>query len=144
MSYQLWIGMGNVGKDDPEIRYMPNGTAVANFSMATSEQWTKDGQKQEKTSWHRITFFGPVVENVISKYVKGGSKLFIEGMIDYQDWIDKESGEKKYATNIKGMKIKLLDKRDPNAASAPQSQAGGQPQASQAVPVSQDPSDIPF
>ena len=134
--------MGNVGKDDPEIRYMPNGTAVANFSMATSEQWTKDGQKQEKTSWHRITFFGPVVEKVISQYVKGGSKIFIEGMIDYQDWIDKETGAKKYATNIKGLKIKLLDKRDSSTPQGHQSAPQGQSQSQGGGGAADD--DIPF
>lgn len=94
------ILVGNVGKD-PEIRSMGNGSKVANLSLATSETW-KDkstGERKEKTEWHRVSIFGDALVNVVEKYVKKGSKLYIEGSIQTRKWTD-QSGAEKYSTEI--------------------------------------------
>lgn len=103
------IVLGNVG-NDPEIRYMPNGNAVASFSIATSEQW-KDkntGEKQERTEWHNITIFGKLAE-IVEKYVKKGSKLYIEGKLK-TDKYEKE-GVTHYSTKIIANEMQMLDSR---------------------------------
>lgn len=147
MSYQRFVAAGNCGAE-PEIRHMPDGTAVANISLATTERWTKDGEKKEKTSWHRLVFFGPMVEKVIVPYVKKGSQILVEGTIDYQEWTDKESGDKKYATNIKCSALKLMGGRSDNAGGQPQQQAPqAQAQPQRAEPVGggfDEDSEIPF
>ena len=93
------ILVGNVGQD-PEVRYMPNGGAVANVTLATSESWMdkNSGQRQEKTEWHRIVFFGKLAD-VVSQYVKKGSKLYVEGKLQTRKWQD-QSGNDKYTTEI--------------------------------------------
>ena len=85
------IILGRLGQD-PEVRYMPDGKAVANVSIATSEQW-KDkntGQQQERTEWHRIVFFGRTAE-VVGEYLKKGSQVYIEGKLQTRKWQDKIS-----------------------------------------------------
>lgn len=102
------ILLGNCGKD-PEIRYMPSGDPVANFSIATSESWkSKDGSKQERTEWHSVEVFGKLAE-IVRDYVTKGKQVYIEGSITYQEWTDKE-GAKKYRTKIKlsGPQAKLV------------------------------------
>jgi single-strand DNA-binding protein len=90
--------IGNVGKD-PEITYTKAGEPVANFSLATSESWTgKDGEKQERTEWHRVTVFGKLAQTV-RDYVKKGDKLYLEGQIRYEEWNDKD-GNKRNTTKI--------------------------------------------
>ena len=93
------ILVGNVGQD-PEVRYLPNGGAVANVTLATSESWMdkNSGQKQEKTEWHRIVFFGKLAD-IVSQYVKKGSKLYVEGKLQTRKWQD-QSGNDKYTTEI--------------------------------------------
>lgn len=93
------ILVGNIGQD-PEVRYLPNGGAVANVNLATSESWTdkNSGQKQEKTEWHRIVFFGKLAE-IVSQYVKKGSKLYVEGKLQTRKWQD-QAGNDKYTTEI--------------------------------------------
>jgi single-strand DNA-binding protein len=93
------ILVGNVGKD-PEVRYMPSGDAVANLTIATSESWKdKQGQKQEKTEWHRVVIFGKLAE-ICGEYVKKGSQLYIEGKLETRKWQD-NAGVEKYSTEIK-------------------------------------------
>ncbi len=100
------ILVGRVGKD-PESRYLPSGEAIANLSLATSEQWKdKSGEKQEKTEWHRISFFGRLAE-VVGEYVRKGSLLYIEGSISTRKYTDKD-GVEKYATEIKGREMTML------------------------------------
>lgn len=79
------ILIGNVGKD-PEIRQLPDGRAVANFSLATSESWKdkQSGQKQQRTEWHRLSAFGPLAE-IIGKYVHKGSQIYVEGKLSTRD-----------------------------------------------------------
>jgi single-strand DNA-binding protein len=92
------ILVGNLGKD-PEVRYTPSGQAVANFSIAVSENWTdKQGQKQERTEWVRIVVWGKAAENC-GEYLSKGRQVFIEGRLQTREYTDKE-GVKKYSTEV--------------------------------------------
>lgn len=89
--------LGRVGKD-PEIRNLDNGTKVANFSIATSENWTdKNGEKKEATEWHNISIFGKLAD-IVERYVKKGQLLYIEGKIKTRSW--DQDGVKKYMTEV--------------------------------------------
>ncbi len=103
------ILLGNLGRD-PEVRYMPSGGAVANITVATSEAW-KDkatGAMQEQTEWHRVVFYGRLAE-IVGKYLRKGSKVFIEGSLHTRKWQDKTTSQDKYATEIKAMAMQMLD-----------------------------------
>ena len=103
------ILVGNVGAD-PETRYMPNGNAVTNITMATSETW-KDkntGEQQERTEWHRITFYQRLAE-IVAEYVRKGSKLYVEGKLQTRSW--EQDGIKRYATDIIANEMQMLDSR---------------------------------
>lgn len=90
--------IGNVGRD-PEIRSTKDGSPIANMSIATSDTWKdKQGQKQEKTEWHRVVVFGKLAE-IIQKYVNKGDKLFLEGKLQTKKWTDK-NGQDRYTTEI--------------------------------------------
>jgi single-strand DNA-binding protein len=94
------ILVGNLGKD-PEIRSFQNGGRVASFSIATSENW-KDktsGERKEKTEWHRVSVTNDALVGVIEKYVKKGSKVYIEGQLETRKWTDKD-GNEKYTTEV--------------------------------------------
>ena len=106
--------IGNVG-GDPEIRTTPGGGRVANFSLATTRQWTgQSGDKQEKTEWHKIIAWdsarGAKLADVVEKYVKKGDKLYVEGRIEYRQWQDKEN-QTRYTTEINANEIILLGGR---------------------------------
>ncbi|OGA28384.1 MAG: single-stranded DNA-binding protein, partial [Betaproteobacteria bacterium RIFCSPLOWO2_12_61_14] len=104
------ILIGNLGKD-PETRYMPNGEAVTNITVATSETW-KDktsGEKQEKTEWHRVTFYRRLAE-IAGEYLKKGSQVYIEGRLETRKWQDKE-GKDRYTTEIIANEMKMLGSR---------------------------------
>ncbi|KGF62061.1 single-stranded DNA-binding protein [Pseudomonas lutea] len=92
------ILVGTCGQD-PEVRYMPNGNAVTNLSLATSEQWTdkQTGQKVEKTEWHRVSMFGKVAE-IAGEYLRKGSQVYIEGKLQTREW--EKDGIKRYTTEI--------------------------------------------
>jgi single-strand DNA-binding protein len=100
--------IGHVGSD-PELKATNNGTAVCNLSIATNERWEKDGQKQEKTEWHRVTVWGKTAENV-GKFVKKGSTVLVEGKLQTRQWEDK-SGQKRYQTEIVAHSVLFLDGR---------------------------------
>jgi len=102
------ILVGNLGAD-PEVRYMPSGGAVANISIATSEQWTDkaSGQKQERTEWHRVTLFNRLGE-IAGEYLKKGSQVYIEGSIRTDKYQDKTTGEDRYSTQIIANNMQLL------------------------------------
>ncbi|MGO0305931.1 single-stranded DNA-binding protein [Endozoicomonas acroporae] len=113
------ILIGNVGQD-PDIRFTQGGQAVANLSLATAEQWKdQQGQKQEKTEWHRIVIFGKLAE-IAQQFVKKGSKLYIEGKLQTRKWQDPNTGQNRYTTEVVvngfGGVMNMLDGR----------QAGGQ------------------
>ena len=92
------ILVGTCGQD-PEVRFMPNGNAVTNLSLATSEQWTdkQSGQKVEKTEWHRVSLFGKVAE-IAGEYLRKGSQVYIEGKLQTREW--EKDGIKRYTTEI--------------------------------------------
>lgn len=104
------ILIGNVGKD-PEVRYMPNGNAVANLTLATSESW-KDkatGETQERTEWHRVVFFRRLGE-IVGEYVKKGSKIYVEGRLQTRKW-QGQDGQDRYTTEIVADQMQMLDSR---------------------------------
>lgn len=93
------IILGNVGKD-PSIRSFQNGGRVASFSVATSENWkSKDGEKQERTQWHNISVMNDKLVDIVERYVKKGTKLYVEGQLETRKWTDKE-GQEKYTTEV--------------------------------------------
>lgn len=98
--------IGRLGKD-PEVRATQGGSAICNFSLATSESWSKDGNKEEKTEWHRIVFFGKQAE-IAGKYLKKGKQVYIEGRLQTRTWKDKETGKDCYATEIVGNTVQFL------------------------------------
>ena len=99
--------IGNLGAD-PEIKYLPSGDAVTNLSLATTDKWNdkKTGEKQERTEWHRISFFGKAAET-IAEYCSKGSALYVEGSLQTRKWQDKE-GNDRYTTEIKGQNFQFL------------------------------------
>ncbi|MGD8783808.1 MAG: single-stranded DNA-binding protein [Thioalkalispiraceae bacterium] len=110
------ILVGNLGKD-PEVRYMANGQAVANVSIATSESW-KDkntGEQQEKTEWHRVVFFRRLAE-IAGEYLKKGSKVYVEGKLQTRKWQDNQ-GQDRYTTEIIANEMQMLDSRGAAAGS---------------------------
>jgi len=102
------ILIGNLGKD-PEVKFTPSGTAIANFSIATTKRWTKDGQKNEKTEWHKIVAWRRLAE-ICGEYLKKGSMVYIEGELQTRSWDDKE-GNKRYTTEIVANQIQMLGGR---------------------------------
>ena len=139
------ILIGNLGQD-PEVRYMPNGGAVCNITVATSETW-KDkntGEQQERTEWHRVVMFRRLAE-IAGEYLKKGSKVYLEGKLQTRKWQDQQ-GQDRYTTEIVADEMQMLDSRGGSAdfgsrQSAPQPQS--KPQA--AAPADNGfEDDIPF
>lgn len=104
------ILIGNLG-NDPEIRYMPSGGAVANISLATSEAWKdkQTGEQHDRTEWHRVVFFNRLAE-IAGEYLRKGSKIYIEGSLKTRKWQDK-GGQDRYTTEIVGNEMQMLDSR---------------------------------
>ena len=112
------IIVGNLGRD-PETRYMPNGEAVTNIAVATTESW-KDktsGEKKEVTEWHRITFYRKLAE-IAGQYLKKGSQVYIEGRLQTRKWTDKD-GVERYTTEIIADTMQMLGSRQGMGGSAP-------------------------
>ncbi len=108
-SVNKFILIGNLGRD-PETRYMPDGGAVTNVSIATTETWKdKNGEKQEKTEWHRVAFFGKLAE-IAGEYLKKGSQVYVEGRLQTRKWQDKD-GQDKYTTEIVADRMQMLGSR---------------------------------
>lgn len=109
------ILVGNAGID-PEVRNMPSGGMVANIRLATSESWTdKGGEKQEKTEWHRIVFFGKLAE-IVSQYVTKGQQIYIEGALRTRKWQDKD-GRDQYTTEVVANEMQMLGGRASGSSS---------------------------
>lgn len=109
------ILIGNLGRD-PEVRHMPNGDAVANFSIATTESYKdKNGDKQEKTEWHNLVCYGRLGE-IAGQYLKKGKPVYIEGRIQTRKWTDKNQVER-YTTEIIVQELKMLGGRDSSGSS---------------------------
>ena len=104
------IVVGNLGRD-PETRYMPDGAAITNVSVATSFNWTDkaSGEKKEETEWHRVVFRGKLAE-VAGEYLKKGSQVYVEGRLRTRKWQDKE-GQDKYTTEIVAERMQMLGSR---------------------------------
>ena len=121
---------------NPELRSMPNGDAVTNVSIATSETWIdkNSGEKKEKTEWHRVIFFRRQAE-IAAQYLKKGSLVYIEGQISTRKWQDK-NGQDHYTTEIFGSDLKMLNTKDNNQDSQPK------PQKIEVLPDDSD--NIPF
>lgn len=100
------ILVGNLGKD-AELRYTPGGAPISNFSLATTEVWNdKEGQRQEKTEWHRVVLWGRSAES-LQDYLKKGKQVYVEGRLQTRSWDDKD-GNKKYSTEVRADRIVLL------------------------------------
>jgi len=126
------ILIGHLGRD-PEVRYTPSGSAVANVSLATSEGW-KDkttGEQQERTEWHRVVFFSRLAE-IVGEYLKKGSQVYVEGRLQTRKWQDK-SGQDRYTTEIIANDMQMLGSRGESTGSfgggkeSPQPEPAGGP-----------------
>jgi len=136
------ILIGRLGQD-PEVRYTPDGTAVANFSIATSEEWKdkNSGEKRERTEWHRIVAWRRLGE-ICGEYLSKGRQVYIEGRIQTRSWEDKD-GNKRYTTEIIASDVQFLGGRDSANGAGP---SAGAPQTGGQGPSPQGPQDddIPF
>ena len=104
------ILVGNLG-NDPEVRYMPNGNAVANLSIATSESWKdQQGQPQERTEWHKVTMYRRLAE-IAGEYLKKGSQIYLEGKLQTRKWQD-QSGNDRYTTEVIADQMQMLGGRN--------------------------------
>ena len=104
--------IGHLG-DNPEVRSTQSGTAVVNVSVVTNEQWTdRQGEKQERTEWHRIVFWDKLAD-IVGQYLEKGSRIYVEGRIETREWEDKE-GQKRWTTEIVAREMKMLG--DPSGA----------------------------
>jgi single-strand DNA-binding protein len=122
------ILVGNLGKD-PEVRSSQDGTKIVNFSLATSETWNDkaSGERKEKTEWHRVVVFNERIADVVEKYVRKGSKVYVEGSLQTRKWTD-QSGQDKYTTEVvigrfRG-ELTMLDSRGEGAGAG---ESGGGP-----------------
>jgi single-strand DNA-binding protein len=140
------ILVGNLGKD-PEVRYTPNGLAVANITIATTEVW-KDkasGENQERTEWHRVAMYSRLAE-ITGEYLRKGSKVFIEGRLQTRKWQDKTTGQDRYTTEIIADTLEMLGKAsggsDMPASSSSSSKSADN--SAQPEPTDSFDDDIPF
>ena len=101
------ILIGNLGSD-PDVKYLASGDAVCNISLATNETWkNRDGEKQQHTEWHRVTFYAKAAE-VVGEYMRKGSQMYVEGRLRTRKWQDKESGQDRYTTEIIADRFQFL------------------------------------
>lgn len=136
------ILVGNVGKD-PEVRYLDNGVAVAQFSLATSETFKdKSGNRQTRTEWHNIVLWRGLAE-VAEKYVKKGNPLYIEGKITNRSY-DAQDGSKRYITEIVGNEMKMLGSKTANEGGAPSAPAPSQEISTDTANEPLETDDLPF
>jgi single-strand DNA-binding protein len=146
------ILVGRLGKD-PEIRSTPGGQSVAKFTIATDEKFTdRNGEKQERTEWHNIAAWGKLGE-ICGQYLKKGKLVYIEGSIRTDSWDDKETGVKKYRTEIIANTMKMLDRRGDEGGGSSggygggysQSRGSGKPASSSSAPdMIEDDEEVPF
>ena len=118
------ILVGNLGKD-PEVRYMPNGDAVANFSIATTDTWKdKNGMRQERTEWHNISMYRRLAE-IAGEYLKKGSMVYVEGRLQTRKWQDK-NGQDRYTTEIICDQMQMLGGKNGGTSNYDSTPSGGQ------------------
>ena len=104
------ILVGNLGRD-PEVRYTTGGTAVANFTMATTDRWAdpQSGERKERTEWHRVVVWGKQAE-IAGEYLRKGRQVYVEGSLQTREWTDRE-GQKRYTTEVKAQRFQMLGGR---------------------------------
>lgn len=135
------ILVGNLGRD-PEVRYMPNGEAVANFSIATTENWKdKSGTKQEKTEWHNIVMYRKLAE-IAGEYLKKGRPVYVEGRLQTRKW--EKDGVTRYATEVIADQMQMLGPKNDSADDGATSSAPRQDMQSNDQDLSDIDSNIPF
>ena len=135
------ILIGNLGRD-PEVRHTPSGAAVANFSIATNEAWNnREGQREERTEWHRVVAFGKLAE-ICGQYLKKGKQVYIEGRLQTRSWDDRD-GNKRYTTEVIATTMTMLGRagEGPSDSYAPPIDEGDFSGPSSSAP---DEDDIPF
>lgn len=127
------ILIGHLGQD-PEIRYMPNGTAVANISVATSESWRdkNTGEQKELTEWHRVVLYRRLAE-VAGEYLKKGAKVYIEGRLRTRKWQD-QNGQDRYTTEIQADEMQMIGGSGQQSGQGGQSQQSSAPSAGRQTP----------
>jgi single-strand DNA-binding protein len=143
------ILVGRLGKD-PEIRSTPQGTSVVKFTVATDEKFTdRNGEKQERTEWHNITVWGKLAE-ICGQYLKKGKLVYLEGSLRTDSWDDKETGQKRYRTEVVANQMKMLDRRGDEGGSSGGSYGGGASYGQSRGPARpthseiEDEEDVPF
>jgi single-strand DNA-binding protein len=126
MSVNKVILLGRLGQD-PELKYTPSGAAVCNFSLATSESWSdKNGQKQERTEWHRVVVWGKLAE-LCNQYLSKGRQAYIEGKLQTRSW-DGKDGTKRYTTEVSALTVQFIGGQ---VGAGRASEGQGMPQASE-------------
>lgn len=129
------ILIGRLGRD-PEVRYTPDGLMVTSFNLATDEQWKdKNGQKVQKTEWHRIVTFGKLAE-ICGNYLTKGKMVYVEGRIQTRSWEDKE-GAKRFTTEVVASDMRMLDSKGQGKGSEPSVE---EPYSADSIPEE----DVPF
>ncbi|MCP4203074.1 MAG: single-stranded DNA-binding protein [bacterium] len=139
--------IGNLGRD-PEVRSTPSGQNVASFSLATNRKWKdRDGNRQEQTEWHNIVCWGRQAE-IAGQYLSKGRQIFVEGRLQTRSWDDKQTGEKKYRTEIVCDNFQMLGSRGGSdsysGGGSGRYNAGGGPSADTGGASGPDDDDIPF
>ena len=130
--------IGNLGKD-PELSYTASGVAVAKFSIATGERWKdQEGNVQERTEWHNIVVWRKLAE-ICGQYLKKGSKVYIEGRLQTRSWDDKNTGLKRYTTEIVGDDLIMLDSKGAAVGAS-----GVEPESVDTEPTDSQKDDLPF
>ena len=135
--------VGNLGKD-PEMRYMPNGNAVCNFSIATTESWKnkQTGEYENSTEWHNCAVFGKFGE-MCGQYLKKGAKVYLEGKLKTEKWNDKISGQEKSAVKVTVSELQLMDAKEANQGGQQQAPNQAAPQQQYNAPQQQAPQMAP-
>ncbi len=134
------ILIGNLGRD-PEVRYTQNGTAVANFTLATNEVWTdKGGERQERTEWHRIVVWGKQAE-IVREHLAKGKQVYVEGSLQTRQWDDRE-GNKRSTTEIKASRVVMLGRPEAGEPRSAVDRGSQEVVTEEAQPPPED--DIPF
>ena len=142
------ILIGNLGRD-PEVRYTPNGLAVANITIATTEAWKdkQSGENQERTEWHRVALYSRLAE-ITGEYLRKGSKVYIEGRLQTRKWQDKNTGQDRYTTEVIADSLQMLDSKGSggniNAGNDQTTAKSGNNDMPQTEPMESFDDDIPF
>lgn len=133
--------IGNLGRD-PEVRYTPGGSPVANFTMATTDRWSDaaSGEKKERTEWHRIVVWGKQAE-IVGEYMRKGRQVFVEGSLQTREWTDRD-GNKRYTTEVRAQRVQMLGRADEARNEMPAS--AGTPAVAEADAGGYEEDDIPF